>query len=258
MLSTGLVSVTFRQLSPLEIVNLVKQAGLDAIEWGGDIHIPHGDIAKAREVAKMTVDGGLEVACYGSYYRLGRDENPSFDKVLETAIACGAPLIRVWAGNKKSVNADNYYREFIAADARRVCDAAQSAGILITVEHHCDTLADTAASAVQLMKEVDHPAFRTHWQPQVGISTDDSISHLENMIPWLSNVHVFQWIKSYSDRYPLADGEEAWKRYITTTASSGRDHYLLMEFVIGDDPEAFLRDAADLRRWVEPYGKIKD
>lgn len=250
MLSTGLVSVTFRQLPPPEIINLVKQAGLDTIEWGGDIHIPHGDIARAREVGGMTADSGLKVACYGSYYLLGQDNNISFDQILETALACGAPLIRVWAGSKKSIDADRSYRESVIAEARKICDAAQSAGISITVEHHCDTLADTAASSLQLIKEVNHPAFRINWQPQIGISTDDGVSDLKSMLPWLSNVHVFQWIKSGSDRYPLADGEEAWKQYIATAASIGRDHCFLIEFVVGDNPEAFLRDAADLRRWI--------
>ena len=48
MIHTGLVSVTFRKLEPAEIVDLVKQAGLQGIEWGGDIHVPHGDIQRAK------------------------------------------------------------------------------------------------------------------------------------------------------------------------------------------------------------------
>ena len=35
MLIPGLVSITFRPLSPREIVDLVAEAGLKAIEWGG-------------------------------------------------------------------------------------------------------------------------------------------------------------------------------------------------------------------------------
>ena len=43
---TGLVSVTFRDKTPAEIVSEVKKAGLDAIEWGGDVHVPHGDVKR--------------------------------------------------------------------------------------------------------------------------------------------------------------------------------------------------------------------
>ena len=53
-LKTGLVSITFREKSPEEIVGLVVEAGLDGIEWGGDVHVPHGDLAKAREVRANT------------------------------------------------------------------------------------------------------------------------------------------------------------------------------------------------------------
>ena len=35
MLNTGLVSVTFRDKTPEEIISTVKQCGLEGIEWGG-------------------------------------------------------------------------------------------------------------------------------------------------------------------------------------------------------------------------------
>lgn len=54
MLLPGLVSITFRKLSPGEIVELVATAGLVGIEWGGDVHVPHGDFARAAEVRKLT------------------------------------------------------------------------------------------------------------------------------------------------------------------------------------------------------------
>ena len=40
MLIPGLVSVTFRKLSRTEIAGLMVNAGLSAIEWGGDVHVP--------------------------------------------------------------------------------------------------------------------------------------------------------------------------------------------------------------------------
>ncbi len=65
MFLPGLVSITFRQLTAAEIIALMTQAGLAAIEWGGDIHVPHGDEAQARAVARMGADAGLHVAAYG-------------------------------------------------------------------------------------------------------------------------------------------------------------------------------------------------
>jgi 3-dehydroshikimate dehydratase len=62
MFKTGLVSITFRRHSPEQIIAWVKQAGLDGIEWGGDIHVPHGNVTRASEVRAMTIDSGLTVA----------------------------------------------------------------------------------------------------------------------------------------------------------------------------------------------------
>ncbi len=65
-LRSGLVSVTFRQLTPSAIITLVTRAGLDGIEWGGDVHVPHGDLVRARQVRQQTIQAGLQSAAYGS------------------------------------------------------------------------------------------------------------------------------------------------------------------------------------------------
>ena len=90
----GIVSVTFRQLSPERIISLVSEGGLSAVEWGGDVHVPHGDLATARDVGRWTRNAGLEVASFGSYYKAGESEEAGlpFTSVLETASALGAPL----------------------------------------------------------------------------------------------------------------------------------------------------------------------
>ena len=103
---SGLVSITFRKLSPAQIVDLVCRAGLEGIEWGGDVHVPHGEVARAREVGRITSDAGLAVASYGSYYRAGHGEGAPFETILQTAAELKAPLIRVWAGIKGSADAD--------------------------------------------------------------------------------------------------------------------------------------------------------
>lgn len=67
----GLVTVTFRQLSPEKIVETAKLAGLEVLERGGDVHVPAGDTRRAREVAVLTQEAGLQTVGYGSYYRVG-------------------------------------------------------------------------------------------------------------------------------------------------------------------------------------------
>ena len=44
----GLVSVSFRPHTPEDILKAMQCAGLNYIEWGGDVHVPHGDEKTAR------------------------------------------------------------------------------------------------------------------------------------------------------------------------------------------------------------------
>ena len=152
MFLPGLVSITFRQLSVAEIIALVTQAGLAAVEWGGDIHAPHGDEAQARAIARMDSDAGLRVAAYGSYYHVGHPETGPFEAVLASAAALGAPLIRVWAGRQGSGSADESYFQKIVADSRRIADLAQAEQIGIVFEFHGNTLTDTNAAALRLLQ----------------------------------------------------------------------------------------------------------
>src|SRR4051812_44609031 len=140
MFTPGLVTVSFRPLSPREIVDLARECGLTALEWGGDVHVPPGAVARAKEVAAMTADAGLQTVCYGSYVRLGEDDPSTFQPVIDAAVALGAPAIRVWAGRKSPKDADAGYRRSVTDATLAFADLAAAASLLIAYEHHVDTL----------------------------------------------------------------------------------------------------------------------
>ena len=256
MFLPGLVSITFRQLAVAEIIALVTQAGLAAVEWGGDIHAPHGDEAQARAIARLGTDAGLRVAAYGSYYRAGHAESGPFEAALASAVALGAPLIRIWAGRQGSGDADETYFQNVVADSRRIADLAQAEQIGIVYEFHGNTLTDTNAAAVRLLQAVDHANVRSLWQPPRYTTRSSSLAGLEALRPWLENIHVFHWHQQSGERRPLAEGEAHWRDYLAQASRliSTRDHvhYALLEFVQDDAPEAFLRDAATLVQWLMP------
>ena len=256
MIRGGLVSITFRKLFPRAIIDLVTRAGHTGIEWGGDVHVPHGEIVVAREVAQMTQDAGLLVAAYGSYYRVGVSEKDglAFAHVLESAIALGAPTVRVWAGNRGSADADESYRAAVIEDARRIAVLAHAAGITVSFEYHRNTLTDTNDSAHRLLEEVGHPNVRTYWQPPLAISLAECLEGLDAVSDYLSNAHVFQWTAAspaaIADRRPLAEGAEVWRQYLERIAATDRDHFALIEFVRDDAPEQFLADSRVLSAWL--------
>ena len=253
MIFSGLVSVTFRQLLPGQIVNLVRQAELEGIEWGGDIHVPHGDIGKAKEVSDITKSEGLKIFAYGSYYVAGESEKEGlpFKKVLETAISLDAPIIRVWAGKRGSALADENYRNNVISDTRRIAEAAESAGIIISFEFHKNSLTDTSESASRLVRETAHENIRLYWQPILYADVNENLKAIDNILPWLTNIHVFNWCKKKEEFGPLADACDAWRCYLQRIKSSGKKHAAMLEFVSGNSEESFIKDAQIFRELLK-------
>jgi sugar phosphate isomerase/epimerase len=246
----GLVSITFRNLSPEELIQEVARAGLEGIEWGGDVHVPHGDIARAEQVEQWTRDAGLEVAAYGSYYRAGEtDENPDFQAVLDSARALNAPTIRVWAGKQGSADAAPDYRQQVMSDLERISTLADAEGLRICLEYHGGTLTDDSDSALALLNELPLRNLDTLWQPPNGQPDDHCEQTLKAVLPRVSNLHVFHWGPGgWNDRRPLSEGTERWTRFFNILDSSSADRWALMEFVKNDSLDQFHEDAGILNR----------
>lgn len=248
----GLVTVTFRQLSPEEIIAAAKGAGLEVLEWGGDVHVPAGDTRRAREVAALTRDAGLETVCYGSYYRVGHEGEggkPGFADVLATAVALSAPSIRVWTGTRGSEAADEAYFTRVCDDANRIADLATKQGVRIAFEFHDGTLNDNAEASAKLLGALPHPNIETLWQPLVSLDTEQRNRSLEIVLPRLAHVHVFHWLPGDPiDRRPLVEGAHLWRGWLSTIKAAGCRPDALLEFVKGDDLDALAQDAAVLRK----------
>jgi sugar phosphate isomerase/epimerase len=254
MIKSGLTSITFRNLAPEEIISLTLRGGLDGIEWGGDIHVPHGDIKTAREVRKMTLESGLEISSYGSYYKAAASEKEGFffTEALDSAVELGAPTIRVWAGKCGSKDADSNYRASVIKDLKHISKLALTAGITVSLEYHGGTLTDTNESAIQLKKELEGSGVLFYWQPPVGESFGYCNSGLLDLEGLVSNIHVFHWSLENGNviTHSLEDGVYVWKKYLNQLAKSPKKHYALLEFVKDNKEEQFLEDAATLKNML--------
>ncbi len=244
MIKTGLVSVSFRNLSPEEIVMLAKEAKLSAIEWGGDVHVPAGDLETARKVRCLTEEAGICVAAYGSYYRAGDNENPkeAFAPVLKTAVALGAPVIRVWAGSKWSWRADEAYVEKVVSDTQVICDMAKEHGIDIAYEYHGWTLTDTRFSAVDTVKMVGRDNMYLYWQPNYTLNEEDNVIALQMVLPYLKHVHCFYWDPN-EVKFPLIEGRGIWTKFAKHIHADKKDHIVMLEFFKDDKKEQCIEDA---------------
>lgn len=248
MLTSGLVTVTFRQFDIPKICTAAKNAGLKLLEWGGDIHVPPMNTDAVTLAKSCSADSGLIIDTYGSYYRCsGTDEDIA--STVETAAALGAKNLRVWAGTSGTADTDEITRQSVTENLRKVCLAASKHGLTVSPEFHGGTLTDHWESAVRLANDVDEENLQLYWQPNQYRDDDYNLTALRAVLPWLSNVHVFTWVGR--DWFPLMDGERMWRQYIDVIAADGKDHGMLMEFVLNHAEDQLYRDAEVLHRWLE-------
>lgn len=248
MIVPGLVSVTFRQLSVDQVVGLAVEAGLSAIEWGGDIHVP--DVAAAESTADLCARKGLAIAAYGSYFRPGRESSPEFREVLPIAHALGAPLIRVWAGGKGSDDTTPRERVEVVTALRSAADSAAEHGMSLALEFHGKTLTDTLESTERLLDELGDTAVVPYWQPIDCWDVERSVREVRALLPrGLPTVHVFSWDRD-GTRLSLARGETMWRAVLAELAAGDGTRSALLEFVVDDDPTELHRDARTLRSWL--------
>lgn len=247
MLTTGVVSVTFRPLLPDQILSLASQAGLDGVEWGSDIHVPVENPDHAARVGQMTCAARLRTVSYGSYFKAGYSDPASFADVVTAAKALGAPNIRIWAGQKGSAEEEN--RAAVADSIRACAEACAEAGMTVSLEFHPGTLTDHYESARRLVDEVAHDSLRLYWQPNQFKDEAYNLAALRTVLPYLSHVHVFAW--EGKEKYPLAQHERIWREYIDILKGSPRDHAMLMEFVCDGSQRQFLEDAETLHRFLK-------
>ncbi|MCL2004037.1 MAG: sugar phosphate isomerase/epimerase [Oscillospiraceae bacterium] len=242
----GLVSVTFRHLSPRGIVELVQQAGLDGIEWGADVHCPPGQLETAREIAALMAEHGLMTLSYGSYYQTGTFD--PFDSLLDTAEILGTSNIRVWAGSVASALATAENWRCAVEDSQRIAGLAAERGISVSFEYHCDTLTDSIGTTERLLAETNRDNVFSYWQPPAGLSLGDNITAIQRLIKLkkLKSLHVSSF--DGTERVPLEANGEAWALYIKEASSANPS--LLLEFVKDDNPGQMLRDAAFLRSLI--------
>ncbi len=76
-----------------------------------------------------------------------------------------------------------------------------------------------------------------------------------DILPWLRDVHVFQWDGSPDIRLPLEKGWNVWSKYLEKVNSTGRDSFAMLEFVKDNNPQNFHADAAMLKNWLAKINK---
>lgn len=254
----GLCSVTMRHLGVEDVAKLAAEAGLRALEWGGDVHVPPGDAGAARRARVATDAAGLVSASYGSYLLADGDGSAgTVARVLDTAVALGAPNVRVWTpfGIEPGSSRTGEVVDALGEVARAAADRDLNVGI----EFHGGTLTATAASAAGVLDAVGAPNLATYWQPPYWCAPrapEDDAADVIALAPRLAHLHVYEWAGP-EQRRPLVDGTDRWRAVLDALAAvpapaRPAPRVAFLEFVAGDAVGALLADARILHDLLEP------
>lgn len=249
---SGLCSVSFRKLSPEEVVRVCSEAGLEAIEWGGDVHAPP-DLPpeRLREIRSITEKAGLAVSSYGSYFRLCESGREEFERVLEAGTMLGVPIIRIWSTRVSSAEANVSDWRRSLEEAQELAEIAEKRGLKLAFEFHQGCLTDNAESVVRLISSAHRPNLLSYYQVNFG-GRHEPLDELAALLPYLANLHIHYYREG--EQLPLAEGEECWLPLLKLLARDGKPRTLLIEFVRGGSRNQFLKDARTLLEWMKKVG----
>ena len=242
--TTGLCSVSFRKHTPKEILEAMQGAGLDRIEWGSDLHAPADDKDRLSSLVKMQQAYGVTCSSYGTYFKVGVHSADALAPYVHAAKHLGTSTLRIWAGEKNSEEFTEEEKKAFFDQCRLLAEIARREGVILCTECHNKSYTNRYDSALELMREVDSPHFRTYWQPNQFCDTAYNLAAVEALAPYTENVHVFHWIEK--EKFPLIQGKEIWKQYLNRFSG---EETLLLEFM-PDGSLDTLRDEANALRGI--------
>lgn len=241
MYRTGLVSISFRSLTPEQIIVAAVNAGLNCIEWGSDVHAPCNDLSQLQEIVRLQEKYGVSCCSYGTYFRIGVNDAEELPDYIRAAKILGTDILRLWCGNKGSELFTPEELESFYEECRKLAAIAEKENVTLCMECHNNTLTDRVAPALALMQAVNSPAFRMYYQPNQFRTEEENITYAKTLAPYTDHIHVFNW--ESVNRYPLRDGVEIWRKYLSCFSG---DRALLLEFVPDNQVESLPEEAKAL------------
>lgn len=264
-MKTGLVSISFRKKTITELIKATKEAGLEYIEWGGDVHVPMGKTRHAKAVRRQMHGYGLKSGSYGSYfgfmYHCDEDYPLPFKKVLKTAKRLSAKTVRVWlgwpnCGCKKGCDqyiCKNGYDRAVKI-ARELCDKAKAEGLTLSIECHFKTLTDDYHDTLKFIEDVGRDNLRLYWQPNHAKSFEYNKEALKALLPYITNVHIFNW-DTEGKKYPLSEGVAQWREYLSIlNDENAEDRICFLEFMPDGELDSLKTEAKTLNELI---GELK-
>lgn len=244
----GMTSLTFRNQEIPTVFEHAKKAGIQGIEWGvSENHIRLCDDKSIDLVKCLSKKYDIEIWSLGSYCDM-TDFNAGI-KILNTAQKLGAPIIRLWAGNKGSDVCSEDEYQLIVNNTKKLADMAEKSSIQLCFEYHPYTLTDGAAEAVQLVEQIHKDNVGLYWQPQGQLSYEQNKEAFEKVKPYvLKNIHLNNYSEATGYGY-LIDILEDLRGYFKKEQNT--QYHFIIEFVKDSLLESLIKDVITVGRIFE-------
>jgi len=210
MMKYCVTTVCLPEFSMQEQAELLQRLGYDGVElrvrrltdeqrklppsfWGSHVNdiTPENFKEKAPEVMKILTDHGLQLA--GLAPNVSCTDLEQFKLLLDGALACGTPFIRVGAADGYS--GTRPYREIYGetiAGYTRVLELTRGTGVKIVLEIHGGTIHPSASLAHRIVSNFDPNLVGVIYDPQNMVRDGFETTGLavELLGPYLAHCHV--------------------------------------------------------------------
>ena len=250
-------TIAFRERLLEYSLDLASEVGFQGVEiWGREPHISEEyDKNRVMAAARMVRERGLRVTVFGSYLRLGAtgaDDDFALKDTLRIAAGLEAPVVRVWASDVSSADADESLWTRTIDEVGEAASCAAKMGVRLAVEMHGHTLCDTGASTRRLLEAVNSDSFGANYQVSSKQRDETDIERMELVLPWVMHMHAqnFAPLQEGSDRVErvaLADGVVEYGPLFDLLRANGYEGAVSVEFCAANATDKRAAIAHDYR-----------
>ena len=244
-LKLGLCSVTFRKKSAAQVIEIAKKAGINYIEWGGDVHITNKE--EARIVKSICDNENIKISSYGSYFNSAEFDKKKWEQVCEIAKAMDAKSVRIWLGKKNSEDTDEKEYSSLLENTKQMCDIAKNYSLTVSPECHDNTFNNNTDAILRFIKDLQRENFSTYFQSRY-FRMEYDLDRIDRTFDVTENVHVSYRDLKREQRYRKKD-----KNYLDALLKKliekNFDGIVMIEFVDYNSEKVFYKDIEKLKSY---------
>lgn len=267
----ALCTISHREKLLEYALDVAQELGCEGVEiWGREPHISERfDENRVYAARKMVEERGLTTVMFGSYLTLGAvhthpEAQIHLDDVLHTARCLHSPLVRVWASDVASEQAEDSIWSQTVAELQEACDRAKRLNIVLAAEMHSDTLTDTGESSRRLVELVNRDNFGLNFQASIRPRKESPEERLRQVRDFVVHTHIQNFYSLLTEsseplhRAPVSQGLIDYYPLLEMLCENGYSGFYALEFAACEGEgkrEALAEDLRYLKSLFRLMGK---